>query len=77
MKLGFIGTGNITVAVVNGICGSKIAFKKILVSPRNKSKALKLSKKFKKVSVNQIKKWNNIWDTKNIKPGKRLKIFKS
>ena len=30
MKLGFIGTGNITVAVVNGICGSKIAFKKIL-----------------------------------------------
>ena len=51
MKLGFIGTGNITVAVVNGICGSKIAFKKILVSPKNKSHALKLSKKFKKVSV--------------------------
>ena len=49
MKLGFIGTGNITVAVVTGICGSKIAFKKILVSPRNKGKALKLSKKFKKV----------------------------
>ena len=51
MKLGFIGTGNITVAVVNGICGSKISFKKILVSPRNKSKALKLRKKFKKVSI--------------------------
>jgi len=51
MKLGFIGTGNITVAVVKGICGSKIAFKKILVSPRNKSKALKLSKKFKKVFI--------------------------
>jgi pyrroline-5-carboxylate reductase len=51
MKLGFIGTGNITVAVVNGICGSKIPFKKILVSPRNKSKALKLRKKFKRVSI--------------------------
>ena len=51
MKLGFIGTGNITVAVVNGICGSKISFRKILVSPRNKGKALKLSKKFKKVSI--------------------------
>ena len=51
MKLGFIGTGNITVAVVNGICGSKIAFKKILVSPKNKSHALKLSKKFKKVFI--------------------------
>ena len=51
MKLGFIGTGNITVAVVNGICGSKISFKKILISPKNKSKALKLSKKFKKVFI--------------------------
>ena len=51
MKLGFIGTGNITVAVVNGICGSKITFKKILVSSRNKNKALKLSKKFKKVFI--------------------------
>ena len=51
MKLGFIGTGNITVAVVNGICRSKISFKKILVSSRNKSKALKLSKKFKKVAI--------------------------
>ena len=36
-----------------------------------------IARKFEKVSVNQIKKWNNIWDTKNIKPGKRLKIFKS
>ena len=51
MKLGFIGTGNITVAVVTGICRSKISYKKILVSSRNKSKALKLSKKFKKVSI--------------------------
>ena len=51
MKLGFIGTGNITVAVVNGICDSKISFKKILVSSKNKSKALKLSKKFKKVFI--------------------------
>jgi pyrroline-5-carboxylate reductase len=51
MKLGFIGTGNITVAVVNGICGSKIKFKKIFISPRNKNKALKLSKKFRKVSI--------------------------
>jgi pyrroline-5-carboxylate reductase len=51
MKLGFIGTGNITVAVVNGICGSKIVFKEILVSPRNKRNASKLRKKFKKVSI--------------------------
>ena len=51
MKLGFIGTGKITVSVVNGICKSKIPFKRILVSSRNKTKALKLKKKFKKVDI--------------------------
>ena len=51
MILGFIGTGNITCDVVTGICKSKISFKKILVSPRNKNKAQKLSRKFKKVYI--------------------------
>ena len=32
MKLGFIGTGKITLSVVTGICTSKISFQKILVS---------------------------------------------
>ena len=31
MKLGFIGTGNISSDVVSGICKSKISFKRILV----------------------------------------------
>ena len=51
MKLGFIGTGNITVAVVKGICTSNISYKKILISPRNKKKAVSLKKKFKKVVI--------------------------
>ena len=51
MKLGFIGTGNITVAVVNGICTSKISTSKIIISSRNKNKAQRLKKKFKKVSI--------------------------
>ena len=51
MNLGFIGTGNITSDVVTGICNSKISFKKIIVSPRNKNKAQKLKKKFKKVYI--------------------------
>ena len=51
MKLGFIGTGKITAAVVTGICRSKISFKKILLSPRNKNVARKLKKKFKKVLI--------------------------
>jgi len=28
MKLGFIGTGNISSDVINGICSSKITFKR-------------------------------------------------
>ena len=48
MKLGFLGTGNITSDVVTGICNSKLKFKQILVSPRNKNKPKKLKKKFKK-----------------------------
>ena len=51
MKLGFIGTGNITVAVVKGICTSNISYKKILISPRNKKKAVNLKKKFKKIVI--------------------------
>ena len=51
MNLGFIGTGKITSSVIKGICKSKISFKEILVSPRNKSIAQKLSKKFKKVNI--------------------------
>ena len=48
MKLGFIGTGNITSDVVTGICNSKLKVKKIIISPRNKNKAKLLSKKFKR-----------------------------
>ena len=51
MKLGFIGTGKIASSVVTGICKSKIAFTKILLSPRNRNVAKKLKKKFKKVSI--------------------------
>ena len=51
MKLGFIGTGKIASAVITGICSSKISFNKILVSPRNKSIAKSLEKKFKKVII--------------------------
>ena len=51
MKLGFIGTGKITLSVVTGICGSKIPYKNIILSPRNRSIAQKLKKKYRKVSI--------------------------
>ena len=51
MKLGFIGTGKITSSVVAGICSSKISFKKIMLSPRNRNIAKKLKRKFSKVYI--------------------------
>ena len=51
MKLGFIGTGKITSSVVTGICRSKISFKKIILSSRNKNISRKLKRKFSKVSI--------------------------
>ena len=51
MNLGFIGTGKIASSVVTGICKSKIAFTKILLSPRNRNVAKKLKKQFRKVSI--------------------------
>ena len=51
MNLGFIGTGKIASSVITGICTSKIPFVRILISPRNKSTANSLRKKFKKVYI--------------------------
>ena len=51
MKLGFIGTGKIASSVISGVCKSKIKFRQIIVSPRNKRIANNLKKKFKKVSI--------------------------
>ena len=51
MKLGFIGTGKITSSVVTGICRSKISFKKIILSPKNRSVARNLKRKFRNVVI--------------------------
>jgi membrane-bound lytic murein transglycosylase D len=36
-----------------------------------------IARKFPKVSTDDLKKWNNIWSAKSIKPGTKLKIYKS
>ena len=51
MNLGFIGTGKIASSVITGICNSKISFKKIFISHRNKKISQDLKKKFKKIVV--------------------------
>jgi pyrroline-5-carboxylate reductase len=53
MKLGFIGTGKITSAVVTGICSSNISYKKIIISHRNKFIAQRLKKNFKKITISK------------------------
>ena len=51
MKLGFIGTGKIASSVIAGICKSKINFKQIIISSRNKKIANSLKKKFNKITI--------------------------
>ena len=53
MKLGFIGTGKITSAVITGICSSSIRYNKIIISQRNKSISNTLKKKFKKITISK------------------------
>ena len=53
MILGFIGTGRITSSVIEGIFKSNLRVKKIYISPRNKTTAKKLSKRFKKVTISR------------------------
>ncbi len=51
MKLGFIGTGQISKAVINGILKSNIKYSKIYISKRNLKISSELSKKNKKIIV--------------------------
>ena len=53
MNLGFIGTGKIAASVITGICKSKISYKKIIISSRNKKIAEGLKKKFKKIVISK------------------------
>ena len=51
MKLGFIGTGQITKAVINGILKSQIKYSKIFISKRNLKISAELSRKSKKILI--------------------------
>jgi len=53
MIIGFIGTGKIASSVIIGICNSKINYKQIIISPRNKKIASSLKKRFKKVIISK------------------------
>ncbi len=79
MILGFLGTGRITSSVIEGIFKSKLKIKKIYISPRNKTIAKKLSKRFKKVTIsknNQQLVDNSKWVFLAITPKVGVKILK-
>tara|TARA_B100001093_G_C26710260_1_gene963112 strand:+ start:298 stop:1068 length:771 start_codon:yes stop_codon:yes gene_type:complete len=79
MKLGFIGTGKIASSVIIGICNSRIKFKQIIISPRNKKIAKGLKKKFKKIKIaknNQDVVNNSNWIFLSVTPKIGKKIIK-
>ena len=51
MKIGFIGTGQITKAVVIGILGSRLKINKIYLSERNRKISKNLKSKSKKITI--------------------------
>ena len=63
MKIGFIGTGQITKAVVTGIVNSKLKVSKIFISERNKKISGNLQAKSKKIKI--IKNNQDIVDKSN------------
>ena len=79
MKLGFIGTGEITKSIVLGISKSKIKYKRILISKRNNkisSYLKKINKKVKITSNNQFIIDNSDWIFLAITPNVGKKILK-
>tara|TARA_B100000767_G_scaffold213686_1_gene201053 strand:- start:650 stop:1417 length:768 start_codon:yes stop_codon:yes gene_type:complete len=53
MNIGFIGTGKIASSVITGISKSKINYKKIYISLRNKKISTNLKKKIKKIIISK------------------------
>ncbi|WFU50633.1 pyrroline-5-carboxylate reductase [Sinorhizobium terangae] len=51
MRIGFVGTGAITEAMVTGIAGSDLDVAEILVSPRNRETAARLAGRFPSVRI--------------------------
>jgi pyrroline-5-carboxylate reductase len=79
MNIGFIGIGKIASSVIIGICSSKIKYKKIFISPRNKKISLKLKKKFNKIIIsknNQEVIDNSDWIFLSVTPEVGKKIIK-
>ena len=80
MKLGFIGTGKIASSVITGICNSKIKYKHIVISQRNKKISLSLKKKFKRIIIlkdNQEIIDSSDWIFLSVTPSVGEKIIKS
>jgi len=53
MNLGFIGSGKIASSVITGICKSKIKYKKIYISSRNKKISQDLKRRFKNIVISK------------------------
>ncbi len=80
MRIGFIGTGAITTALVTGLCTTKQTVSSIWISPRNREKSKLLQKQFSQVTVAQSN--QNVIDNTDVivlafLPKDRILILKS
>ncbi|WMC09849.1 NAD(P)-binding domain-containing protein [Oceanimonas pelagia] len=51
MKIGFIGTGALSEAMIRGICASELPARQIWITPRNRLRSASLEKEFEQVIV--------------------------
>ncbi|RLC20311.1 MAG: hypothetical protein DRH93_13905 [Deltaproteobacteria bacterium] len=78
MRIGFIGTGVITSAIVTGLCTSNFPVEAIWISPRNREKSKNLEQKFDPVNIgdsNQEVLENSDVVVLGILPGHKNKIL--
>ena len=68
MYLGFIGTGEITKAVIHGILKSKINFKRIYISRRNNKNSNYLKSISKKITILNNNRYIHKFDNSNYLP---------
>lgn len=80
MRLGFIGAGKIASSVIEGICNSRIRYKKIIISKRNNKISIRLKKKFKKIFISKSNQYivnNSDWIFLSVTPLVGNKIIKN
>jgi len=68
---------NVSTSAVKSTKNPSTKLKVVYYEVRKGDSLWTIAKKYNNVSVAQIKKWNNIWRDNSLKPGTKIKIYKS